>query len=199
MTALFLSLSLPLWGEMEQVDVIEGKNLGSFAKQNWFLEWSKTHPTLHTGRHLTPNAITPKFGFRHFYEPAWLAGVGAQFKSLKTLDDQQQLSYWTLFHEVSRVFRIYHPVYFSFGFKGLYLLPTKASKIPMERRNDFEVQIGAGLTASLHMHINRLLSIQISGDRWRGTKDNELHAYEVAAGVTYRLPFKEENKPHEQH
>ncbi len=161
----------------------------AFARSNWYFETNKNRPLIHTKNHLLDGKLTYVLGFRYFYQPNWILGASASFRSfVEKTSPASELSYLSLNHEALRVFRIYHPAYFLIGARFSFMLPATASRLPLARYSKYETEIGAGISAAFVIHTSQRLSLQVRADRWRGTKNNELHALETSAGLTYRVP-----------
>ncbi len=160
----------------------------AFAKNSWYIEANQNRPLLHTNNRFLPGKPTYMVGFRYFYDPNWIMGVSLGFRSLhENTPEQTELSYFSFGHETLRVIRLYHPTYLLVGARFSYMMPATKSSLPISRYSKYETEVGAGLVVMLSHHLGRRFSLHVRTDRWRGTKTNELHALETAAGLTYRM------------
>jgi len=162
-----------------------------FPKNQLVLEIQKNFPTSYSMNHLEGTHYYPAIGFRHNMRNQWILGVGGTFKLFKdkTLEanENTSLSIWTLYHEATKIFRLYHPTYLLIGTKILYMVPTTKHSLPLQKLDRYETEIGGALTLSIQHVITARRSLIFRIDRYRGTKTQRFQGIEVAAGLAYFL------------
>ena len=162
--------------------------LSNQTKSGYFtFELTKNSPTIHTKAMLKGRHATYYFGYRNLVSDTWMMGLGFNYKSFSRIKTNEELSFLTLQHESFRIIRLYHPLYLLIGPRILYLMPTRQSTLPVNRDPDFETEIGAGMTVMLQGKIDQKHLFTVRVDRWRGTKTNKFHGYEVAMGINRKL------------
>lgn len=159
------------------------------SKENSYfvLEATKNSPAIHTKEYLTGRHVTYYIGYRKQVNVDWMMGVGANHKSFTKISNQTELSFLTLQHEAYYILRMHHPVYLMVGPRIIYLVPTQRSAFPVARDPEFETEIGAGLSLLLQARVDKLHHFTARIDRWRGTKTDLFHGFEVAIGFNREI------------
>lgn len=151
-------------------------------------EMVKNSPTIHTKSSLVSRHVTYYWGYRNLVSAQWVMGLGFNHKSFTDLKEDQELSFFTLQHESFRIIRVHHPLYLLIGPRIIYLMPTKKSQfIPLSRNSEIRTEIGFGMTIMLETRIDNNYKIVARIDRWRGTKTDKFHGYEVGLGISRSL------------
>jgi hypothetical protein len=136
-----------------------------------------------------PYRRTPGVTYRHVLNRDWIVGVSLGFKSFRRKDIDREFALLSVSNQAQYVMRLYHPAYLLIGPKWLYLLASQRARFPLVRDPDYETEIGAGLTTSFAYIVGKEWLLTLRFDRWRGTKTNRLHGFEVALGLAKSLKF----------
>lgn len=166
-------------------EVLEENHPEFVFQQNLYsIGLTQNIPADKSEEYLEEGSLHPVFGFKHFNRQGWLVGVLAQFKMLKTKDDESKafreaFSILSVSQETKYGLRLYHPFYTFLGWKLAYLLPTEKGKVPIHRLKNFEAEIGFALSGSLFMFNSDKTAVSIYFDRWRGTKTRKLQGFEM--------------------
>ena len=176
---------------LPKVGLSEESDPTPFAKSYLNLEATWNFPIGKSRERFTHGEIRPLLGYRHKIDDSWLMGVGGQFKSL-TKDSviegsNNTLAILSFYHESLFIMRLYHPTYLLAGPKILYLVPSQASRLPLVRDSEEDVEVGAGLSSSLIHFMSERALISLRLDIWRGTKTTHLSGVEGAFGVSWTL------------
>ena len=178
---IFLLTPLTASGENNLKD-----DINPFYKDYVSLEFVKNYPISKAQDQFAPNKKTWLLGYTHFLSREWSVGISAGFKSLLREELGKELALLSFSNHSHYVIRLYHPTYLMIGTKLTYMTPNEQSKLPLIKDPDFETEVGVGVSAQLaHKWGPTLITFRI--DRWRGTKTNRLHGFEVAVGLSHRL------------
>ena len=178
---IFVITNTSVFGDTKKVDPIN-----PFSKNYVSLEVAGNFPISRSQNLFSPHKKTWILGYSHFLNRKWNVSISLGFKSLYRNSENQELALLSLSNHSLYVVRLYHPTYLMVGTKLIYMTPNEKSRFPLVKEPDFETEIGVGAVAQLvHFQGPFLYSLRI--DRWRGTKTNRLHGFEVAFGVSYRL------------
>ena len=176
---------------LPKVGLSEERYPTPFAKSYLNLEATLNFPIGKSRDRFTRGELQPLLGYRHKIDDSWLMGVGGQFKSLTKESVREgsndALAILSFYHESLFIMRLYHPTYLLTGPKILYLIPSQASRLPLVRNSDEEVEVGAGLSSSLIHFMSEKALISLRIDIWRGTKTTHLSGVEAAFGVSWNL------------
>ena len=160
--------------------------LNPFHRDYVTLEVASHFPVSHSQEFLSPNKSTWYLGYNHFLSRHWNVGISVGFKSFLRNDTGKELALLSISNQSLYVIRLYHPTYLMLGTKLLYLTPNEKSRLPIIKEPDFETEIGvAGVAQITHLDGALLYSFRV--DRWRGTKTNKFHGFELALGISYYL------------
>lgn len=164
----------------------ESDAINPFSKDYITTEYTANYPTGNGNEYFDTGFRKLIFGYTHFLSEKWGVGLSIGFKSFKRKDIDREFALLSLSNESFYITRLYHPVYFLIGTKLLYMTPNQRSKLPPLRDPDYETEIGAGVSAKL-CYIDKSWLYWLRVDRWRGTKTNRLHGFEVGLGISYAV------------
>lgn len=162
-----------------------------FSRTYLSLELGRNYPLSFSQNQFEAGPLHPILGYRFALDSSWIMGIGTQFKILskKARVDSREIALWTIYHEAMFTVRLDHPNYLLIGPKLLYLLPAKVATVPLQRDDNFAVEIGAGISVGLaHLADPWLFTLRV--DRWRGTTTTRLQGLEIALGVSFSLEDK---------
>lgn len=194
LTLLFLSQKIIA----EEMGLLRG-NLDPLEEEYLFVEIARNFPQSFSLRNFKAGGYHPIIGYRYNLMGHWMMGLGVQFKNFerkkpkttnsdqKPEDQSRNFAIWTVYHEGLYLIRLDHPTYLLIGPKILYLLPSKAAALPLERDDAYSVEIGGSISGSLVRILSNKSYVSLRMDRWRGTKTNKIHGIEISLG--YGLPF----------
>lgn len=168
----------------------EADSENPFSGDFFVLEFTKNSPTIHTKDAYAGRHVTPYLGYRNLVEDHWIMGLGINHKSFTKYSTNTELSLWTLQHEAFYIIRLTYPAFLLVGPKILYMLPTRRSYFPVLRDPDHESEIGAGLSMMFTYFLTQDYLVTLRVDRWRGTKTDKFHGFEVAVGFNKKLNSK---------
>lgn len=157
-----------------------------FRKDYLTIELVGNYPVSPKKDLFSPNKRTWFLGYGHLLNEDWYVGINIGFKSLLEKESGQELALLTVSNQSMYVIRLFHPAYLMIGTKLIYMAPTKSSSFPLTKQASYETEIGAGMIAQLAYFSGQYV-YHIRMDRWRGTKTNKLHGFEVAVGISYGL------------
>ena len=150
------------------------------------LEIAGHYPVAHTQRRLSPYQNSWYLAYNHFLNQSWNVGLSVGFKSFLRKDNGQELAFFSVSNHSLYIIRLYHPTYLMVGSKIQYLTPNEKAGFPINKSPDFETEIAVAATLQL-AHTQGPIIYTFRIDRWRGTKTNRFHGFEVAMGVNYYL------------
>ena len=151
-------------------------------ESRFIFELTKNSPTIHTKQRLEGRHVTYYLGYRTLVKPDWTMGLGINYKSF-TKNDRSELAFMTLQHEALYRIRIDTETIVSCGPRLLYMMPTRKSKFPLARDPEFQTELGAGISLMVETRIDKQKIFSLRIDRWRGTKTNRFHGFEVGVGL----------------
>jgi hypothetical protein len=125
--------------------------------------------------------------YQHYTSRNWLMGVGFSYKNLTQRKTGQELPTFTLIHEGSYLFRLYHPTYLLLGGKFLYLYPSLRPSFPPQRNKQYPTQMGVALAIGLTHQINKNDLLTLELNRWKGTANDLMHGIEIAFSLSHRV------------
>ncbi|WP_132321559.1 hypothetical protein [Pseudobacteriovorax antillogorgiicola] len=160
--------------------------LNPFDKDYVTLELAGNFPIARSQELFSPYKKTWFLGYDHYLNRHWNVGISLGFKSYYRDALNKELALLSVSNHSLYVIRLYHPTYLMLGTKFIYMTPNEKSRFPLVKEPDFETEIGVGVAARL-AHIQGPFVYSLRIDRWRGTKTNKLHGFEVAVGISYRL------------
>ena len=160
--------------------------LNPFGKDYLSLELAGNYPIANSQKYFSPNKRTWLLGYSHFLSRHWNVGLSLGFKSLYRDQINKELALLSVSNQSLYVIRLFHPTYLMLGTKLIYLIPNEEAGFPLAKEADFETEIGAGAVLQLS-HMSGPIIYQIRVDRWRGTKTNRLHGFELAMGISYQV------------
>jgi hypothetical protein len=167
-------------------------SVNPFEKTYLTLELARNFPVSFTQNRFDPGRYSPVLGYRHDLDEHWLMGIGGQFKVLKRRDSEvetptDRIALLTVYHETLYAIRLDHPTYLLLGPKLMYLLPANAGKLPVQRADEYQTEIGAALSMTFAHVVDDKYMVTLRVDRWRGTKTMKFHGVEVAGGISWAL------------
>lgn len=148
---------------------------------------SRVNPTSNSERNFSSGVVGSNVYYRFFMRDTWVVGISGGFKTL-IKKSQEEISFFGLAQDSSRLFRIYHPAWLGVGFRTMYLAGAERANLPYERDPRNPPQIGVGLNLSFYYLAARNILIHSEVARWRGTAKNDLHVIEVGLGVSMAVP-----------
>jgi len=151
-------------------------------------EFTKNQPVSKTQKSFKTGDNTFFVGFRHTLKNNWLMGVHGGYKQLLYKNSDKELNIFSVQQESLYLIRVNHPLYVAIGPKIYYLLPTIGRRIPPEREKEFNREVGAAASISLHYIMSGRFIFSLRVDRWRGVNSNRFHGTETAIGINYRIP-----------
>lgn len=161
----------------------ESDPINPFSKDYISLEYVKNYPTSKGQEQFSPFRKTLFLGYQHFLNQQWNVGITLGFKSFSKSALEGELALLSFSNHSYYVIRIHHPTYLMLGTKLIYMTPNEQSNLPLSKDADFETEVGIGISAQLTQVIGSYL-LTLRADRWRGTKTNKLHGFELALGLS---------------
>src|SRR5687768_4623881 len=159
----------------------------AFQKNYLTFELARNYPVSFSENRFDPGPSHPVLGFLHRTETDWLMGLAAQFKifdrKIREEDDPEEIALWTFAHQALYTVRLYHPTYLFIGPKLLYMLPTNAARLPLQRDEEYQLEIGAALSVALAHVVSDDWILTLRMDRWRGMGTMRFHGLEIAVGL----------------
>ena len=158
----------------------------SFKNQYAFLGINRNFPISRSLSQLEPSIIHPHIGYGHILTDQWFLNIQLGFRFIQTRPElvtnpmeDRKIAFLTIGQESLSIFRISRPIYMLTGPSLLYILPTRKGMIPMDRKQDYLIEIGAGWSMWFaYIQDYWLSAIRI--ERWRGTYTNRIHAMQVS-------------------
>ncbi len=156
-----------------------------YPKDYLWLYYSQNTPTSHSTDELQAHLDTFGISYQHRLKHPWIVSVGYRPQSFISKRQNTPTKLLTFFNSTQRIFRLYHPVYFTVGTEILYLVPVQKLNPPMTKDRYFATEIGIGIQSSLWYHFSEQYLLAFDLQRWRGTKTNQLHAWSLSLGIGY--------------
>jgi hypothetical protein len=123
--------------------------------------------------------ITAQGEYSSFLKNNWMLGFGGGYQNLNHKITGKSLAIAKIFQRSRKLYRLYHPIYFAIGFEVSYLFPAKSQDFIPELEEDFESEIGAGLTNSFIFRFSTSSLMSFNFNIWRGTGSRKLKSVEV--------------------
>lgn len=158
-----------------------------FQQQYVLLEGTKNFPLQRSLERFTSYRRTLGLTYLHRLNEEWIFGIGFNFKSLRKFPEDKEFAFSSLYNLAQYVIRLYHPLYLWVGGKWLYMLPVQYARVPMVKDPEFQLEFGAAANFSLVYKATDKSLISFRVDRWRGTKTNRFHGFELALGFGYSI------------
>ncbi len=154
------------------------------AAKNWVVfAIRKDSPAIKSEDRFESGFLGPFIGYRHKLEPDWIMGVNYQLIKLKVKQEDRFIWLQTFGHEALRSFRLYHPWYLGIGSSMRYFIPSIRQALPVQRDDEFGVEVGFGASGHLIGQINNRFCVDLGTERWRGVMTNRFHFWSVILGV----------------
>ncbi len=172
--------------------LIETKHdLNAFKKNYLEIVYGKNFPMSYGQTFFKPALPHFSLGFQYVLDSKWILGIGAEFKRFELTEDYQkstnETALLTLSLETLRMIRIHHPLYLVLGYKLLTLNPSKKATLPIQKEDQFEVEVGISLGGGIAVLLKDQSYIMFKIDRWRGTKTQRLQGLDVNLSYSYPL------------
>ena len=131
--------------------------------------------------------LHPKVGLRYRLSENWFTGISSNFKFFQDNSFEGHVPIFSLSQEFDYLIPIYRPLYLLLGYRTIYLLPTRIANFPLQRNPDHELEIGFGATLGLWAQTGKKIGLGCEINRWRGTKTNKFHGFEVSLYLSHTL------------
>ena len=158
-----------------------------FSKYYLVVSYQRNYPIAFARNRFKPGIPHPCITFRYFMSDQWFAGFSGQYKFLVDNETGSEVAIATLTQEGAFLHRIHHPLYLSFGHRLHYLNPVTKGMIPMRKYPELEIEVGVGASIGLLYRLSATRTLELSLNRWRGTKTMKLHAIEANLAVGFQL------------
>lgn len=158
-----------------------------FKKSYLSLGLTRNFPAYYSKNKLSTNHSHPVVSYSFFLNQNWMLELGMQFKILKISRTNEDAALASFYQESSYLIRLSYPTYFFIGGQFLYITPIKKALIPMQRLEEYPIEVGAGLQFGFLYELNSQSFYKFTASRWRGTKSMRLHGYQVSVAYAYSL------------
>lgn len=159
----------------------------SLQRHYFQLELVRQNPLQKAATFLKPGRPTLLYGYHYNLHNEWLMGLSFTFRSFTVMDTNKDFALASLNHEALRIIRIYQSVFGLVGPKISYLIPSQSMKVPIQRDENYKLEIGVGAVFSLIYVMNSNWYLAARTERWRGTATNTFHGFEHGFSVNINL------------
>lgn len=158
-----------------------------FKKYYLVLSYQRNYPIAFGTYRFNSGIPHPCIIFRYFMSDQWFASFSGHYKFLIDKEAKQEVAIATLTQEGAFLQRIHHPLYLSIGHRIHYLNPTTKGMIPLQKYSELDIEIGVGASLGILYRLSENRTLELSINRWRGTKTMKLHAIEANLAVGFEL------------
>ena len=169
-------------------EIPESESIGPWKETYFQLQLVRNHPLGNTDANHSTGKTTVLLGYRYSLTQRWIMGVTGHFKSLSNYGERSELALLALGQETLYSFRLFHPHYLLLGGKVLYLSPAEASKLPVQKADGYDTEIGGALTAQYVIILNEYVYLNAQVNRWRGFHSRNLSGFETSIGLAVTTP-----------
>ena len=173
-------------------NLVETKHdLNPFRKNYLEINYGKNFPISYGQTFFRPGLPHFSLGLQYVLDSKWILGIGLEFKRFELTEDYQvtenDMALLTLGLETLRMIPVHHPLYLVLGYKLLTINPAKKAAIPIQKEDQFEVEVGISIGAGLAVLLKDQSFLMLKIDRWRGTKTQRLQGIDI--NFSYSYPF----------
>ena len=136
---------------------------------------------------LKPGRPSILYGYHYNLHNEWLMGLSFTYRSFERIDNDKEFALAAFSHESLKIIRIYKSIFGLFGPKFSYLIPSQEMKFPVQRDDEYKLEIGVGAVFSLIFVVNNNWYLAARLERWRGTATNTFHGLEHGLSVNINL------------
>ena len=171
----------PVQGQSLQWKDKKNTTENMFLGKSYFvlLGYQRNFPSSCARYSLSPGIPHPSLGFRYYLSDSWLMGFSGCYQFLVENEYREEIAIVTLAQESMFIYRIDYRLFLICGGKSLYLNPVTKGMLPLQRHPRYSAEIGVAASAGLLIQMKGDYSLELSIQRWRGTKTMKLHATQV--------------------
>lgn len=150
------------------------RKVPAFLQKNYYLvKITRSYPNENNRLDLDADDVGYGLGYTFVIRQQYLVSLVAGFHSLRHIPTGDSFSYFTMYNESLRLFRLYHPLYLSFGGRIGYVMPTQSNSLPLKQNKDFENEIMVGGSVGLSYVIGKVALVGGHLAYWGGTNSSK--------------------------